>query len=128
MAKRTFQLNKLVRDKIVELSLADGQSVNFKILNDADYVIALKQKIIEEAQELTKTDTAQIEELADILEAIDCLIAALGCSKSDILDVQLKKANKKGSFMKRHYIETVSAEGEWADYYASSPDKYPMVK
>ncbi len=48
---RTFKLDKLVRDKIADLTEQAGGKVNYKVLNDKDYLLALRDKILEEAAE-----------------------------------------------------------------------------
>lgn len=69
---RTFQLNKLVRNKIVQFTLDWGGSVRFKKLENDDLNEALVDKLIEEAGELKKSGLS-VDEIADLQEIIDQL-------------------------------------------------------
>jgi predicted house-cleaning noncanonical NTP pyrophosphatase (MazG superfamily) len=49
---RSFRLNKLVRDKIVQSTEAQGGTVKYEQLEGKELTRALVQKLIEEAQEI----------------------------------------------------------------------------
>ena len=126
---RTFKLNKLVRDRIIELTEAYGGKVHSEILSGEKLRLALINKLIEEAQEL-KTSEISAAELADLQEILDELIKNLGHTKIEIHELQDKKRTKNGGFSKGLFIETLSApaDNKWADYYGAEPDKYPEIK
>ena len=63
---------KLVRDKIPEIIQNDGGVVELRVASGEELDLLLRQKILEEAQELVKEGTT--EELVDLLEAIDALL------------------------------------------------------
>ena len=63
--------NKLVRDRIPEIIKANGQTACFSVLDKTQLQAALKKKLCEEVGEYL--DSADLEELADILEVIDAL-------------------------------------------------------
>lgn len=97
--------NKLVRDRIPEIIKANGQTACFSVLDETQFQTALKKKLCEEVGEYL--DSADLEELADILEVIDALAQAQGSTFSDILKIKAEKAAKKGRFEKRLFLKSV---------------------
>lgn len=130
---RKFKFGKLVRDKIVDGIISVGNKPNWKVLSDSEYIQKLKDKIVEESQEIPRTTDQQevVKELADIQEIIDNLLEILNISKEKFSEIQKAKNDKNGSFKKRHYIEDVETSDEvtkWVQYYLDNPDKYPELK
>jgi predicted house-cleaning noncanonical NTP pyrophosphatase (MazG superfamily) len=123
---RTFRLNKLVRDKIVQNHLDSGGKVKFRRLAKKEKRQALANKIVEEAKELA-TSKEILEELADLQEVIDQLAKDDGITKFQITAVQKKKRASNGGFENGDFIEQESwKEGhKWAKYYASDPKIFP---
>lgn len=77
-----------------------------KILhNDADYLEALKNKLIEESLEVQQTPIP--EELADVMEVIHAIAKQQGISLVEIEELRLKKNQTNGSFKKRIMLESV---------------------
>ena len=104
--------NKLVRDKIPEIIEEQGKKVNYHILEQEEFIEALKDKLIEEAKELkeVKTTSDIVEELADILEVYTCFIDAIHMNIKIVEESVLKKREKKGAFDKRIFLESVEEE------------------
>jgi predicted house-cleaning noncanonical NTP pyrophosphatase (MazG superfamily) len=129
MKTRTFILQKLVRDKIVQDHIDSGAKVKFKKLSLNEKREALAGKIIEEAKEL-KSSEEILEELADVQEVIDQLANDAGVTKAQIDAMQSKKRAKNGGFKNGDYIEqeTWPADHKWAKYYASEPKRFPEEK
>lgn len=125
---RTFRLQKLVRDNIVEFNIARGGAVDYKTLEDDELQQALVTKIIEEAKELLNDDIS-VSELADLQEIIDQIAENAGISKEEIAAAQAEKNTKNGAFKKGHFIETLTLpEGnEWIGYYAADPERFPEL-
>ena len=96
--------NKLVRNKIPEIIESEGQICKTHILSDNEYIKALEAKLDEEVAEYHSDKT--LEELADITEVIHALCVAHGYSVQDLESIQTAKANKKGTFSKKIYLET----------------------
>lgn len=96
--------NKLVRDNIPAIIESEGQTCTTHILSDDEYIKALESKLDEEVAEYHSDKT--LEELADIAEVIHALCVAHGHSIHDLESIQLKKANEKGTFSKKIYLET----------------------
>jgi predicted house-cleaning noncanonical NTP pyrophosphatase (MazG superfamily) len=104
MQKKIY--NKLIRDKIPEIIRADNEEPKVKILNQKDYMIALKQKISEEAIELieAKNKDDVLNELVDLQELIDSTAKAYKIRKSTLISAQKGKNKKRGGFKKRLFL------------------------
>ena len=74
--------NKLVRDKIPEIIEADGKTCKTKILSDEEYIAALETKLNEEVAEYQADKN--LEEMADVLEALQAICVARGYSLDEI--------------------------------------------
>ena len=71
---KTIKYNKLIRDNIPELIKASGKERDVSILNDEEYILKLKDKIVEEAHEVVSAREDEIiGELADVLEIIEAI-------------------------------------------------------
>ncbi|MDB6066846.1 MAG: hypothetical protein JWR26_3054 [Pedosphaera sp.] len=94
------EFNKLVRDNVPEIIRQRGESVKTALLDKESLVIALREKLIEEAYELldAKDEQSVIEELADVKEVIDCLIQKLNVTVADVDTAQIKKRHDRGGF------------------------------
>lgn len=71
-----MQYNKLVRDKIPEIILAQGEKPVTRVLEDAEYLACLEQKLREETAEYL--ESGKLDELADIMEVVYALCEARG--------------------------------------------------
>lgn len=129
MKIRTFKLNKLVRDKIVQNHINSGGKVQYRNLSPQEKRRALTDKIIEEAGELTSSKEIA-EELADLQEVLDQLAKDAGITKTKISAAQKKKRSNNGGFKNGDYIEheTWPEDHKWSKYYASDPNRFPEVK
>ena len=130
---RKFKFGKLVRDRIVDQIISDGNKPNWHELSNDKFIEELKKKIVEESQEIPRTidPTEVVKELADIQEMIDCILNALKVRKKDFLIIQKKKNEKAGSFKNKQYIadvEVLNKKSVWLGYYLANPDKYPELK
>ncbi len=95
--------NKLVRDRIPEIIEANGQSCLYRILNDQEYLDTLDAKLSEELSEYL--EDRSIEELADLLEVIRSVITARGSTYEQVESLRKAKAEKRGGFEKRIWLE-----------------------
>ncbi|MEK7547101.1 MAG: nucleoside triphosphate pyrophosphohydrolase [Patescibacteria group bacterium] len=98
-----MKYNKLVRDKIPEYIKNKGGAPITHVANDAEYWEKLKEKLFEETSEFNKEESA--EELADVLEVIEAILAYKGFSKEEIESVKNKKAEERGKFNKRIILD-----------------------
>lgn len=93
---------KLVRDGIPDIIAANGDSYELEELAESDYLLALRAKLIEEAQEAAAADgEALVTELADLLEVLDALLAASGISMDEVRAAQHRKRAERGGFDRR---------------------------
>ncbi len=98
--------NKLVRDKIPNIIKANGDIPYTRILSDEkEYLIALIDKLFEEAQELK--DNPSLEELADVLEVIYAIGKKLGFTTNQIESARKEKKSLRGGFSNRVFLEKV---------------------
>ncbi len=88
--------NKLVRDKIPQLINESGRSCTSRILSEKEYFQALLNKIVEEIEEFRISDNE--EELADVYEVLDCLVALKGYEPMHIDYLKLIRREARGSF------------------------------
>jgi len=105
MIRKTY--NKLVRDNIIDIILKDNGKPSFKILNDDDFKIALKEKVLEESKELIEAETKEdiINELSDILELIESISKNYNITKEEIDNKKENKKIKRGGFDKKIFLE-----------------------
>lgn len=96
--------NKLVRDKIPEIAIANGQTPVTRQLDDEEYQSELHKKLQEEVTEYLEDVNA--EELADILEVVYALGVRLGVSPEELEQLRVQKAEKRGGFEKRIFLES----------------------
>jgi predicted house-cleaning noncanonical NTP pyrophosphatase (MazG superfamily) len=101
------EYNKLVRDKIPEFLMEKGDLFKTHIADDDEFRVKLNEKLIEESHEFlgAKTEEEAKEEMADIFEVIDTILALRGWSREDIQHIQGKKHEDRGGFIKRIILE-----------------------
>lgn len=95
--------NKLVRDKIPEICIANGQTPVTHVLSDSEYKQELIKKLQEEVAEYIADDNA--EELADILEVLLALAGTLQVSPEELERIRAEKAERRGAFAQRIFLE-----------------------
>ncbi len=117
---KTFRLNKLVKDKILDLMQEQGQKVTYRILEDEEFEQRIKEKIVEEAKEYLVSGDAK--ELDDLLE----IILAAKQVANPTAEISAKGEIVKSSFKKRIFVETVTMENDstWARYYQGDPVRF----
>ena len=97
--------NKLVRDDVPQIIKESGRKCKTRNLSDDEYQEALLNKIIEEVEEFRASGAE--EELADIYEVMDNLIAFLGYEPMHIDYLKMKKKENRGAFKERVFLEEV---------------------
>lgn len=100
-------MNKLVRDRIPEICLANGDIPVTHILTEEEYLQCLKDKMMEEYKEIlsAKNKDEALEECADLMELLFAYTTALGFQEEELLDARMRKRDKRGGFEKRIYLE-----------------------
>ena len=130
-----FKMDKLFRDKILEDMQNHQVDFDLEILNDDKYIFALKEKLVEEAHEVqtSTNDKELIEELADVMEVIQSLLAVKKITMNDVLKCAKDKKNKKGGFEGRNKVYTLKLNENdnkhtaWIKYFIDKPEKYPKI-
>lgn len=104
--------NKLVRDKIPQIIEASGKTCEVRILDDVAYEQALKDKLVEELNEVhgAKSDDELIEELADLYEVLSSLVSVKGVSEEKFLEIVKAKNEKRGGFREKVFLESVTEQ------------------
>lgn len=102
--------NKLVRDKIPELMLKEHELPTTRILNDGEYIQELNKKLEDEVKVYLENEN--IEEMVDILEVIRAILEFKGSTFEELEEKRIKKANKKGTFKEKVYLEKVMQNGD----------------
>ncbi|MFA4819728.1 MAG: nucleoside triphosphate pyrophosphohydrolase [Candidatus Aenigmatarchaeota archaeon] len=96
---------RLVRDKIPELMLNEGKTVEIRTAMGREYEFMLMKKLQEEVDEYLHDRTA--EELADIEEVLHCLADIRGFDWEKIEELRNRKNNERESFKKKIILEKV---------------------
>lgn len=110
MNRKTY--NKLMRDKIPEIIKKDNAVPKISELNDEQFKLALKEKLIEEAKELleAKTDEEILNELSDVLQLLESIALNNGLSVADVEKQKEKKKRDRGAFEKKLFLEYVDEQ------------------
>ena len=102
------EYNKLIRDRVGEAIEKDGKVAIIRTLEKQEFQDELKQKLMEEVNELLSAQGDSIvEEMADVYEVLEHLLAVYGIKEEDLLIVKAKKAQIKGKFRKRLFLVAV---------------------
>lgn len=105
--------NKLVRDRIPEIIESGGQTCKTHTLSDEEYLIALDAKLNEELREYQESKS--MEEIADLLEVIRSVVIARGSTMEEVEAMRISKAESRGGFEKRIFLESVESENDIKD-------------
>ena len=97
--------NKLVRDKIPEIIQNTGKTCATHILSKNEYIASLDMKLQEEVAEYL--EDKNLEELADVVEVLRAICIARGYTLEELEKMRAKKADERGGFEKRIYLEYV---------------------
>lgn len=90
---------KLVRDRIPEIISENGLNYEIITLDESEYRQALRQKLIEEAQEAAEANEQNlVTELADLYEVIDAVMMTYGIPRESVILEQMKRREERGGF------------------------------
>lgn len=127
----TFIFNKLIRDKLKDDYEKMHQTAVYKKLTDDEYKKALKEKLLEETEELIRAVSVEdvAKELADIEQVLEDLRSTYSIAPGVIKEQKQAKYDKKGGFEKRLFVETLELKDsdEWVEYYRSQPDVFQEI-
>jgi predicted house-cleaning noncanonical NTP pyrophosphatase (MazG superfamily) len=101
--------NKLIRDRIPEIIIADGGKPDVRVLDETAFKTALRKKMLEEAHELSdaKTRDELLNELSDVLQLIESIAQAEQISMADVENAKEHKKQERGGFDQRLFLEKV---------------------
>ena len=102
----TIHHNKLVRDRIPEIIEGSGKTCVTRILPQEEYLAALDAKLTEELAEYQADKS--MEELADLLEVMMAVAEARGHSFAEVEAIRRAKAETRGGFRERIFLESVT--------------------
>ena len=109
MPKKTRVYNKLVRDKVPEAIVENGDAYSHYVIdNHTDYLFALDEKLDEELVEYQVTK--DLNELADVLEVIHAIAEAKGATFEELDAIRLAKRERRGGFTKKIILEAIHEE------------------
>ena len=97
--------NKLVRDKMPKIIEKTGKVCHIHTLTSDEYLAELDRKLNEECAEYQADKS--LEELADMLEVMYAITEARGYSVEELEKVRAEKAEKRGAFIEKIYLESV---------------------
>jgi len=101
---------KLVRDNIPDEIHARGARCTYRLLDQHEFVIALCNKLKEEAAEVDEArypfrHERMLEELADLQTVLDTLLYTMGFTSLELNAAVNKKMREKGRFTNRVFLE-----------------------
>ena len=102
----TIHHNKLVRNRIPEIIEGSGKTCATRLLPQEEYLAALDAKLTEELAEYQADKS--MEELADLLEVMMAVAEARGHSFAEVEAIRRAKAEKRGGFRERIFLESVT--------------------
>ena len=97
--------NKLVRDKIPDIIRKEGREPVTRTLNDEEFIAALDAKLQEEVAEYLEDPS--MEEIADILEVLEAIVAMRKYPQAELRRAKNKKALVRGTLHDRVFLEKV---------------------
>jgi predicted house-cleaning noncanonical NTP pyrophosphatase (MazG superfamily) len=128
---RKFASNKLWRDKMPAIAEADGSIIHILPLSDEEYSEKLKDKLLEEAQEIVASTSKEevLKEIADVLDVLDAFCKLHNLTKDEIAKAQAKKQEVFGGFAERKFVTMAEhPEGSKCEKYClASPEKNPEI-
>lgn len=111
--------NKLVRDNLPDIVIADGNTAQFQILDGEEFVKALLDKLEEEVKEYR--ESGDISELADILSVVKALAFHRHDGTYNLTKAEEEKTKKRGRFNKRLFMTWATKENPEFNSEAESP-------
>ena len=105
-----YLFNKLVRSFCIDRDIEEKKLLaSYKKLDSESLKSELLKKLKEETEEVCSAETRGelIEEVADIYEVIDAILAVNKIEKSDVLTAQNDKRLARGDFYSGYFVENI---------------------
>lgn len=100
------QYHKLVRDRIPQIIESTGKTCRTEVLDDETYLRFLDKKLEEELAEYQ--DSKSLEELADLLEVMEAVVAARDYTWEQLQEIKAEKKAARGGFAEKILLLEVS--------------------
>ena len=81
---------------IPKIISSTGRTPDVRVLDDAEFLIEVEKKLLEEAQEYLKD--RDIEELADVLEVVYAIARLRGIGREQLEGIRTRKTDRRGAF------------------------------
>ncbi len=129
---KKFAFKKIIRDKLYQELLNDKKViVDKKVLTKEEFLIQLKEKLLEESLEVKNANTIEDlkEEIADVIEVINSILKFNKIEYNEIEKYRQKKFFKKSGFENPIYINSISMEEDHPNinYLLENKEKYPEI-
>lgn len=128
---RKFYQNKLWREKLIKLKEEKGAIVHIIPLAHSEFGEELGMKLIEEANEFygAETHKEMVDQIVDLLEAVDALMIFHGISQEEVMKLKVKKLEEFGSYTEHKLVDYVEypVGSEDEKYCLKHPDRYPEL-
>ncbi len=97
---------KLIRDNMPEIMAAKETPITTRVLtDDAEFIVALENKLLEEVQELRNKENPALVQIAYMEEILEALVKAYKILPEEIAEERKKKFKERGGFEKRLFLE-----------------------
>lgn len=97
---------KLIRDNMPSIMEAKGTPIRTRVLeDDAEFIAALENKLLEEVQELRNKEKPALVQIAYMQEILDALIKAYNLLPEDVARERKQKMEERDGFEKRLFLE-----------------------
>lgn len=96
-------MEKLIRDTLADVIRKRDPSAVIRPATDKEYPTLLRAKLLEEVHEFL--DAESVEELADVVEVLDALMALYKIDPAMLAHVKTQKAKKHGQFKSRSILK-----------------------
>lgn len=106
---KKYYFNKLIRSKLPARMLEEGVRVKGRHLSSEEFLLELKNKLVEEAKEVQETNSKEdlIKELADVIEVIETIKSANDISWEAIEKERIVKSNTNGNFVPANFVDYI---------------------
>lgn len=110
MTTKIYQ--KLIRDKIPQFFAAPNKTFNVRVLDNQEFKVSLRNKLVEESQEVLSASTRDdlINEIADLCEVLNYIKLSENISDSDVDSYRLHKKEERGAFDQKLFLESISEQ------------------
>ncbi len=106
---KKYHFNKLIRSKLPARMHQEGVRVAGRHLEPDEFVLEIKNKLVEEALEVQDTTSREdlIKELADVMEVIETIKSFNTITSEEIEQERLLKSNTNGNFVAANFVDYI---------------------